>query len=523
MEAVRPNCATLREHWCLRAMQFSFFRTALPFLAIAMSLAMASSALAQEADEIRIHLEINEARMQAERLEEAGQFAACAHALISLYEEHQEDRRSDELLYNAAVCYEAALLPKEATRTLLLLESKFPSSALTGKALLRRANLAHAIADYEQSAKAYEVFARRYPGEREARAALENAVVFRLALGNHKEAIANLEMAIRFYGRKDRANTASAQLQIAIIYDDLGRTKDARRAYEQYLLRFGSKDTPIRRLMASAKLGILLWNASCPRRRADGLCVKQESVSKTSTPCSTVSTSKLVRIPRKKRLAEEARKYFRKALSIARGARLESGPRDTEEGDVGIWIGAVRFYLADDALEAHIGGLKAPPRPVFGTGPDSKEPWQHWVADQITAQSPETARLIQSYELVRGTTRASANWSIAAASRVGLITEEFSMKILQIEIPGKHTGDWAFYCRQLASKSAPLSDLAVGAYGFCHNLSTNLNWPNPWSRTCTERLGLLRPADFPPANEYHVPKFLAAYRQARVGILKEAR
>jgi tetratricopeptide (TPR) repeat protein len=485
-------------------------------------LALASSASAQDASEIRELVEINKLRKQAEQQESDGQFAVCAHTYMSLYEKHPKARRGDELLYNAVVCYEAALLAGEAIRTLHILESRFSSSSLAAKGILRRANLAASLADYEQSASAHELYARRYSGEKQAKHALSTAAVFRLALGQHEKAIADLEMAIRFYGRKDPTTTASARLKIALIYDDLGKTRDAQRYYEQYLVTSGAKKTASNRVLATARLGVLLWNASCPRRRDDGLCVRNVSVAKALAPCMSSSTSRLVRIPRKKRLAEEARKHFRTALSVARGARLEFRQSESDEDAVGAWLGAARFYLADDALEEFIGASVAAPKMGYGSSAEPEERWQRWVAGQIEAQELEVKRLFRSYELIRTATRASATWSIAAASRIGFICEEFSTRILQLEIPAQGSADSDSYCKQLTSKSAPLNDLAVGAYGFCQNLSTKLNWPSSWSRSCSERLGVLRPADFPAANEYHVPNFFAAYRQARVGLLKEA-
>ena len=121
----------------LRAMQARFRCPALVGLAILVSLAIASSASAQDASEIRELVEINKLRKQAEQQESDGQFAVCAHTYMSLYEKHPNARRGDELLYNAVVCYEAALLAGEAIRTLHILESRFSSSSLAAKGILR--------------------------------------------------------------------------------------------------------------------------------------------------------------------------------------------------------------------------------------------------------------------------------------------------------------------------------------------------------------------------------------------------
>ncbi len=480
-----------------------------------------ASALAQS-NEQTARLEIAMLRERAERLEKNGQFAACAQAYLTAYERHPQSARIDEVIYNAAICYEAALLPGEAIRSLLLIETRFPHSRLASRSLLRMATLLSNIAYYEQSASAYERFAKRYAGEKEAKNALMTAVRFRLALGHHEKAILHLERLIRFYGRRDRKMAASAKLQSAYIYEELGQFQDAQRTYEQFLASTSAKSRS-QRLIANARLGSLLWKASCPQSSQHGLCLRKVSAANASSTCGDGAVSKLRVIPRTPRLAQQARQNFRNAIRLGQQGALASAEtaNDKTIDEATHWLGAAQFRLADDELETFLRARV--PRHSLGTRADVRERWNRWLGGWITAKTEGAAQLLKRYESLRNAKR--VEWSIAAAGRVGLVSEELSTLIRQFPLPARIRRDALKKqqsCQQLESKSAPLLDLSVAAYGICHHRSSKLDWPSSWSEACTTRLSVLRPQDHPRATEYHQPHFTAGYELAHAGLIKEA-
>ena len=102
-----------------------------------------------------------------------------------------------------------------------------------------------------------------------------------------------------------------------------------------------------------------------------------------------------------------------------------------------------------------------------------------------------------------------AHYAIAAAARIGQLSQNFSDALFTASIPKDvRTGPYAedkyyAYCDELTKIADPLEAVSVNAYKFCLDTSTQLNWFNMWSKLCEKELGQIRPAEFPTAIEIH--------------------
>jgi len=106
--------------------------------------------------------------------------------------------------------------------------------------------------------------------------------------------------------------------------------------------------------------------------------------------------------------------------------------------------------------------------------------------------------------------------SIAAAARIGQISQNFSDALFTAEIPKDvqaYQDAVDAYCDELTNRADPLEKKSIEAFSFCLDSSNKLNWYNEWSQLCEKELAQIRPQDFPAAGEiraqpYNVPQLM---------------
>ena len=108
--------------------------------------------------------------------------------------------------------------------------------------------------------------------------------------------------------------------------------------------------------------------------------------------------------------------------------------------------------------------------------------------------------------------RDNAN-SIAAAARLGQITQNFADQLFTAEIPKDVRASKIIdgydiaqdkvdaYCDALTTAAEPLAEKSLAAYSVCLNKSTELGWFSEWSKLCERELGQIKPEDYPTASE----------------------
>ena len=463
-------------------------------------------------------------RKVAEQLEKEGKHLKCGLAYQEIFNSQANDPNAkglDEVLYNAGVCFEDAKSIGLAITMYAQLQARYPKSIHAQKALARMGNAYGAIAWYDRSASAYEQFAKKYGGEKEAPAALQNAVTYRKGIGDDSQAVKDIEFFLKQYSRKMKSEAADAEWGLYGIYEKQNNDKAVIKSLERYLHDMGSRGGRDRVVMAHARIGQIYWEESCRGKGVDDACVKierQRAIRHHSSRrhhhgtvlperCGEASKIKLTVLPRDRSLVGKARSQFRQAIS-AYGHGVDA--KDPTRGAVAIyWYAASKFYLAEELYEDFLS-VKFPEKLDFNprNARKMKESKKRFLKF-LSEKSKKGDKANGAYKDVREIKGGGAAWAIAAAARIGQISQNVADPLFTAEMPkqvrtGPYAEDsWDAYCDALTEQAAPLEERSVAGFTFCLNVSTQLNWFNKWSKLCERELGQIRPQDFPTASEVH--------------------
>jgi TolA-binding protein len=484
----------------------------------------------EDRDELREIFLKDQSKVQrrvAEDLEKGGKKLACGQSYESIYNTNPDGPDMDQVLYNAGVCYEDAKSIGKAIQMYEVLNQRFPKSVHAQKALGRAGNAYAAIAFYDRSAGKYEQFAKKYGGEKDAPAALQNAVTYRKGIGDDKAAIADIEFFVKQYKNKMKKDSADALWGLVGIYEKQGNQEMLVKALERYLKEMGGKGGRDRVVAAHARIGQILWEQSCRQRGVDGACIKVErerAVRRrgkrrrgTVLPdrCGEASKIKLTVIERDKKKAGQARSHFRQAISeYGKGASSDDPARQAFAINM---YAMARFYMAEEQFENFLA-VEFPEKLDFSDRnarkkADSEKRFKKFLAEK----EKQGGRANDAYKGVREVRGGGAAWAIAAAARIGQISQNAADALYTAEVPrdvrsGPYAEDsWDAYCDALTTAAGPLEERSVAGFSSCLETSTSLNWFNKWSKLCERELGQIRPQDFPTASELHAePSSVAA-------------
>lgn len=459
-------------------------------------------------------------RQRAEKLEKEDKHSACGQAYLDIYKKNPDAAGMDEILYNAGVCFEEGKLVGAALHMYSLLEKRFPNTSRNKKALVRMGSIHGSITNYEQAAEAYERYARRFAGEKDAPYALQNATTYRKAIGHDKEAIANIENFVKKYRKKLKYETSAAIFALASIYERQGNRDMVIKVYKRYIKEIGKSGGSDRLLVANAKIGENLWKQSCKSATHDGVCIKRERARnsrgkaiKSTVPshCGPKAKVKRALLARDPRLVKEATKYFHSALKMVAKGAIKHAPDERRPAAI-YWMAASRFYLNEPNYEKFLT-IELPTKLNFSGGTakeekkklESTKRFAQWLADTSKFDGKITREYLEIKDIKGG----GAAWAVAAAARAGQVKHSFANALWTAEIPRtvRRGPDAAAkvkqHCTVITADAASLKDFSVRAYGFCLELSRRLNWFNSWSHLCADQLSEMRPTDFPRANEVH--------------------
>ncbi len=482
-------------------------------------------------------------RKSAESMEKQKRYRECGFAYEKLQKDNPNDPRINEILYNAAVCFEKANMIGRAIafRNSLINRPGADKDPNAQRAQFQLGDNYTQIAWYEKAAEMYENYAARFAGEKDAPVALAYATFFRKGLGQDEQAIKDTELYVSRFNKKEPREAANAYYSISFIHE---KNKDTDRLVshlETYLKTWGSKGGVDLEIAAHVRAGEALWKASCPVKGVNGSCVeikreralrdsskKGRKVSKAQTQCGDVSKNKLTVHARKPALAKEAERHFKRALDLWK----KSGPEKIvgkDENDKAIrtaltiqWTAAAEFYLTESKYEDFLA-IKFPTNLNFdpakqAKAKDSTKRFGKWLEDKQKVAAIVTN---QYGTIVDRATKGGANvnaapWAIASAARVGQVMQNFSDALFTAEIPKdvqQHQDAVDAYCDELTNAADPLEKKSIEAFSFCLESSNKLSWFNEWSQLCEAELAQIRPQDFPAAGEiralpYNVPQTL---------------
>jgi hypothetical protein len=101
-----------------------------------------------------------------------------------------------------------------------------------------------------------------------------------------------------------------------------------------------------------------------------------------------------------------------------------------------------------------------------------------------------------------------AQWTIAAAARIGQLHQDFAGQLYTAAIPkdlpvvdawGNRPRD--LYCQELEDKAGRIEAQAIGGFESCLTAATQESWYNEWSRLCERELNQIKPVEFPLTSE----------------------
>lgn len=442
-------------------------------------------------------LRCNTLRKKAETLQAARDHKGAASAYVGLYRRFyahpdQCGGRMDEVLWNAALNFEAARLLGRAIRVRTVLIEKFPESELAKKAIYLVGANYHALAFYERAAEYYETFAKKYPGEDEstcskedqatntcaiAHDALKNAVFFRLGLGQEDAALEDVRLFQRNYGpkasKKNRRVRDSAQVAFSIgaIYE---RGKDWSKVvdhYKTWLRQYSRVADPHHVIEAYVIIGNAYRNAK------DG--------SKADAAYATA-------------IREFGKGTERRIASLGDTSAVDKERYLMMAKDA---VSEARFYLAESLYRA-FQRIKFPEykggRSIADVNQWAQRDFKKWLGNKREALLSAERSYNQIAEL------RVPKWEIAAAARVGEMYSSFIDAFREAPVPKEIENDdelYGVYVDALEAQAKTFEKPAVEKFEFCLITATRVRWFSDFSKQCELELNRLSPRDYPLAAE----------------------
>jgi len=284
-----------------------------------------------------------------------------------------------------------------------------------------------------------------------------------------------------------------------------------------YIHEFGDGGGADKIVVAHAKIAQILWAESCPVKAIDGACVKivrERATSSKKTKhkkgteqpmqCGPESKTKLTVVKRDDRKLHEALAAFK---SAEQEFEKKAGKTGGDEGGARYYYGVAKLAEADVEFEKYLD-LKFPANLNFDPAPEHKairekslKRFNEWFDQKTKSSLAAAGKYAKVLEI-----KDAAN-SIAAAARLGQVTQEFSDALFTAAIPNDvRTGEFAdekveAYCDTLTEKAEPLAARSLELFGVCLSKSTELGWFSDWSKLCEKELGQIKPEEYPTASE----------------------
>ena len=434
-------------------------------------------------------------RKEAEVYQKTGEFKKAAATYVRIFRRHEECGEMDEMLYNAAINFEAAHLLGRAIQVRTVLIERYPQSKLSKKAVYLIGQNFQALAYYEQAAKYYEQFARKFPGEDGTRCSaedrkhgtcpnaiegLEQATFFRIGLGDDKAAMEDAELFARNYRRRLPRQTSQVMFSIGSIYERQQRWPQAIAHYRDYLGKYGRVGMPHQVIEANTAIGRAYWELN---RKAEARKYFQAAVK----AWTAGAPKKILAIPKMSK--EDKVLYLRTALDSAAESQF--------------YLSEYKFAEFEKVAFPQYRGGKSMARIKKWSDTEFKR-WVKRKQGVLRAAEADYAKVARMTVGVGGVQMKSAPWQIAAASRTGQMYRSFVDEFRDAPIPREIERDpelYDIYVGALDDVSEPLQRQAIDKFEFCLKTATQVRWFNKWSRSCEQELNALNPTEYPLAAE----------------------
>lgn len=341
----------------------------------------------------------------------------------------------------------------------------------------------HSVGDWERAAEYYEAFARHHPsvdGDActdesrasgtcpDAPAALENAMLFRRALGQTDRALQDAELYERWYGETRIADTARVVAQAGEILEAEGGHLEAAHHWRRRSAEYARWVSPTEALRMQVRVGRARWDAG--ERRAAARIFRR-----------------VVRAWRRG-LAEQAAMSAGEVSGADFSRTLEA-------------VGEAAFLLAEVRFEA----FRSLSRPTYG-GDGSLEDVERWVARRlrpwILRKATALRRAREGYERVAAL--GVSEWRIAARARTGAMLRLLMDDLASAPVPralgpgDEHIGGVVVPAEDFWEPAlSQLRGPAIRAFEECLRAAVRTRHFGAWSSGCARELTRLDPEGHP--------------------------
>jgi TolA-binding protein len=387
--------------------------------------------------------------------------------------------RAEEILYNSAKAYQAArLVAKSIAVRNILINPRYnlTNTELARKSVYEIGGNYQAIAVYDEAANWYERFARENPKMEKAPAALQDAVVLRLGLGQADQAIKDADLFAKNYGAKSPAQAAQIAFAIGAHYLEREDWDQARKKLSSAMGQIDRSATLDVQIQAHAMLG--------------------QVYQKTNSVTNATSEYNKVRASWKDPAA---------AMKKLDALGDDEGTKTRRIGKVLTAVGESLFYFAEQKRK-DVDKIVFPE--YKGKG-ERKEVEKH-IATKVKAWMEKKRPAIETTEkeylkILDLQPAPPPMWVIAAGSRVGQMWGRYVAEFRGAPIPKewKQKGNSPFgdpndpsapplswdeirgaYYASLDQASEGDKQRAKGAYKKCLDYSVRFQYFDEYSRTC---------------------------------------
>lgn len=464
-------------------------------------------------------------------------FVRCGEQYVKVWNDHEDHDKADILLFNAARCFEAAYLVGQAITLRGELLARYPASEKYQQTLKEVAENYQAIAYYEKAATHLEMYADKYKKDAYAGDALSNAYIFREGLGDEAKAKADLEKYEALYKKKNPQKAAKIFWSKNELLDSDGAKLEHAR---QYIKTYGNRGGADRRIVAEAVIGQILWRQSCDKdllydscltvkrkratagedKREKAKKLRRKTKKKNDIPklCGS-STHGLITVhTRDKKRADQAQSHFKTVLKMS-GKKADIPKEEYARIDAyKNAIGMSMVYTADRGYEEYLR-INIPTGLEFYVEDWKKDSglpkWEREYKEQVKVKEASVKKfgeffqsktklgedLIKQYANVKSSK--SPFWVLAAAARTAVLSQNFADQLYRAEVPKsiKTEDQYFVYCDALSDYATGPQKIAVGAFTYCLEKSTEFQYFNQFSRMCEEELQQRNPDQYPATNE----------------------
>ena len=377
--------------------------------------------------------------------------------------------KCDEIAYNAARAFQAARLVAKAItarRALLAYDEKTKgNSPLAKKAVYEIGGNYQAIAVYDLAAEWYERYAKTDPKAPDADKALSDAVVLRLGLGQHDEAIKDAQIFQKNYGASKPVQTAQVAFAVGSHYVDQENWDAAVKALSSSMgvMNKAAPDIQVQAHAALARAFIGKYPKGGGESNAKGEYAKVRGI--WANPADAEA---------KIRAAYPNEDDAQKDRRLAKALNA---------------VGEAYFFQAEQARKASVEPVKFPE--YKGKGDKDSvlkhiqtrvKEWYEKKSSAIQKVEPEYVKILELKPVP------PPKWVIAAGSRAGLMWGDFVDDFRRAPIPESWKRDADIrgtYYDALDAASEPFKvNRAKPALKKCLDLSVKYQYFDEYSRNC---------------------------------------